>query len=97
MAWDIEDLYEGSVVAEDWGQPTQRLWTLTSADNWESDQSYRSSDEMHEVGDLTLLGPVDRDAYEAGRREGRFEVLRDIDGALRRIGNDTYKIPRLTD
>jgi hypothetical protein len=45
-----------------------------------------------ERGEVTLLVPEDRDRYEAGRREGRFEILRALDGAIRRLGDETYKI-----
>jgi hypothetical protein len=82
------------VVVTDWGYPNQQIWTRESADAWNSSSSYGylSWSELQEQGEITILTPSNLDAFEAGRKEGRFEVLRELDASLRKIGDATHKI-----
>ncbi|MEV6377290.1 hypothetical protein [Micromonospora musae] len=94
MANELEEPEFDCVVATQWGCSGQQLWMRASTDAWtsESASGYLSWDELFELGEVTILTPVNLDRYEAGRREGRFEVLREVDASLRRIGEATYKI-----
>ncbi|SIS03603.1 hypothetical protein [Micromonospora avicenniae] len=84
------------VVATEWGYSRQQLWTRLSPDAWISEGSpgYLSWEELLELGEVAILTPADQDAYQVGRRDGRFEVLREVDASLRKIGEATYKIGR---
>jgi hypothetical protein len=68
------------VVATDWGYPNQQIWTRESADAWTSSSyGYLSWSELHEQGEVTILTPSNLDTFAAGRKEGRFEVLREVE------------------
>ncbi|WP_435589510.1 hypothetical protein [Micromonospora chalcea] len=97
MADELEEPEFDCVVATQWGYSGQQLWTRASIDAWSSESAggYLGWDELLELGEVTILVPANLDRYEAGRRDGRFEVLREVDASLRRIGEATYKIGKL--
>ena len=83
------------VVATNWGYPDQEIWVQEWTGSWTSNRGggYLTWEELLERGEVAFLVPEDRDRSEAGRREGRFEILRALDGAMRQLSDATYKIP----
>lgn len=94
MAKRLDEPEFDCVVATEWGYSGQQLWTRTSHDAWtsESSREYLSWDKLLDMGEVVVLTPANLDAHQVGRREGRFEVLREVDATLRRVSEATYKI-----
>lgn len=92
----IEEPDDGAVVALHWGYPRQEIWVRESG-SWSCaihpgtvDWEYL----VDEDDELVLLIPADQDRYNAGWRDGRFDLLRSLDTTIRELGEATYRHPK---
>jgi hypothetical protein len=91
-----EEPDEGCVVALHWGYPRQEIWihesgawscaTRAGLSSWE--------DLVDEDSDLVRLVPANQDHYNAGWREGQFDLLRSLDATVRKLSEETYRHPQ---
>ncbi|WP_207126831.1 hypothetical protein [Actinocatenispora comari] len=84
------------MIALHWGYPSQEIW-VREAGSWSCAIHPSTVDWEYLVDqddELVLLIPADQDRYDAGWRDGRFDLLRSLDRTLRQLSDATHQHPK---